>query len=1000
MAAPAGSLWKTVFAYSRTNEDELALGKDDIVEIVNGPEGGWWQGRKLGSDFVGWFPSTYVESHTPAVATITNENTDHTATNSSSSSKVVSSSAASDSGIKPSGLSSAAASHSTAASAHGSGIAVTNDTAAAATGAAAAGVPTPAVVVTVSDAVALYGYEPKNTDELPLQPGAQVKLLETPDGGWWKGSTSDRLSGGWFPSNYVQVQTSSSSPISSGAGAGAGAGATGNAEQQPSSPRKGSLGRVMHDERSSLNSQIERELRVRAGAENLLRALSDDKKHKAARDEVLVNLSFANAKIQALRWKLQELNAKVHACVRRSVYYHTADPAILSDESGDIDWKTAFAHQEDREAVVPMVVLGLKETTPTDLKGAFARVIEQHYHEDPADFKGELELVQRMRDAVQTYSRSSDARDQHLDYLQLMGHLEDRFFADLKCPFLSFQWYDSFNGQPTLQRSVALEKACVFFNTGALNMQLASLEDLADPKGMENAAQLFQEAAGCFQYIQDNFLHAASADMSPPALSMLVLVCLAQAQECLFLLHKHTQDKNGQEVNPGESASVAELCRQASHLLSAKSIKDYVPPMWAHLLSVKRWFYEALADFNTGVAQLNELSASQNPAAPAVFLGVARVARADVLLHKAFQHVSLHLSHMKLLQTKITSLIARVTAKLKTLDTAAVYERYSGTAKLEDMLCITPGAAVHSTAVPPNLQRQTAENVPTVADPFERLGPGYFFNMSADLAKFAAILMADKEKGYGFTLAGNAPVCVTHVEAGSVAQKAGIVVGQAIVMVDAEPVKSASHARVVELICRARDGGNPVHLILQGNTESEAERQMKQAAAAADGNSKRRGSASASGKQRSNSPPLSSATQRHASASSLLPGLAPQRHASASAGTPALAAASQRHGSASAVLLAGRSNSMGVAAPPVPKKAGSKTSLGAKAAAAAAALRLAGPSSGGGSSTSLTSALAAASAAAATAAPPKLSMSDSNSGFELDHVFSNPLFVKARQIAD
>jgi hypothetical protein len=64
-----------------------------------------------------------------------------------------------------------------------------------------------------------------------------------------------------------------------------------------------------------LNGQIEKELRVRAGAENLLKALGDEKKHKAAREEVLVNLSFANARIQALRWRLQELNAKARVSV-------------------------------------------------------------------------------------------------------------------------------------------------------------------------------------------------------------------------------------------------------------------------------------------------------------------------------------------------------------------------------------------------------------------------------------------------------------------------------------------------------------------------------------------------------------------------------------------------------------------------------------------------------------------------------------------------------------
>lgn len=109
----------------------------------------------------------------------------------------------------------------------------------------------------------------------------------------------------------------------------------------------------------------------------MLRALggAKDRKAKKQRDELMVTLSFANAKIQSLRFQLQQLNAKVHECVRKSTLFHThaalAGAITVADEVADADDDTPL----------PLIVLGLKETAHVDLKGPLARFIESHYHE-------------------------------------------------------------------------------------------------------------------------------------------------------------------------------------------------------------------------------------------------------------------------------------------------------------------------------------------------------------------------------------------------------------------------------------------------------------------------------------------------------------------------------------------------------------------------------------------------------------------------------------------
>ncbi|CAB3410319.1 unnamed protein product [Caenorhabditis bovis] len=57
-------------------------------------------------------------------------------------------------------------------------------------------------------AVAKFAYQPQLEDELVLQKGEQVTVLEKSTDGWWKGEASNGTTG-WFPSNYVEEIESS-----------------------------------------------------------------------------------------------------------------------------------------------------------------------------------------------------------------------------------------------------------------------------------------------------------------------------------------------------------------------------------------------------------------------------------------------------------------------------------------------------------------------------------------------------------------------------------------------------------------------------------------------------------------------------------------------------------------------------------------------------------------------------------------------------------------------
>jgi hypothetical protein len=106
--------------------------------------------------------------------------------------------------------------------------------------------------------------------------------MERPEGGWWRGyrelGPSKRVSG-WFPATHVAINATQQVPMlqnqaiyetpTEGVH-------RPTRTPSPTTPtpvlrqRKASVTALMQDKRSTLNAEIEKELRVRAGAENML----------------------------------------------------------------------------------------------------------------------------------------------------------------------------------------------------------------------------------------------------------------------------------------------------------------------------------------------------------------------------------------------------------------------------------------------------------------------------------------------------------------------------------------------------------------------------------------------------------------------------------------------------------------------------------------------------------------------------------------------------------
>ncbi|CAH2355083.1 vacuolar protein-sorting protein Bro1p [[Candida] railenensis] len=156
---------------------------------------------------------------------------------------------------------------------------------------------------------------------------------------------------------------------------------------------------------------------------------------------------------------------------------------------------------------------------------------------------------------------------------------------DLRVPFatlnkhkkISFTWFDSF--QPKLsykQYALPFEKASILFNIGSLISEIALKkygDSSMDDDSYKEILLLLQQAAGIFQFLGENFLHAPSNDLNQATIKFLIQLMLAQSQE-LFVLKVISGDmeqkKNSliSKLCKGTASYYEECFKMVSHLKS------------------------------------------------------------------------------------------------------------------------------------------------------------------------------------------------------------------------------------------------------------------------------------------------------------------------------------------------------------------------------------------------------------------------------------------------
>ncbi|XP_020797074.1 rhophilin-2 isoform X1 [Boleophthalmus pectinirostris] len=564
----------------------------------------------------------------------------------------------------------------------------------------------------------------------------------------------------------------------------------------------------LQNQRAGLNKEIIKQMRLRAGAENLLKATSNNK----VKEMVLLELSYCNSNLQLLMGQLEGLNSSVE------VYQNTQETANI-----------------------PLIALGLKETKEVDFSAPFKDFIMEHYNEDGRRYEDEIADLMDLRQACRTPSRNEEGVELLAKYFAHLPLVESRFFSPSRQTGIFFTWYDSFTGVPVCQQNLSLEKASILFNMAALYSQIGTRSNRQTPEGLEEAISSFQKAAGTLHHLKETFTHTPSYDMSPAMLSMLIRMMIAQAQECIFEKtalpgirnHFYALLKMAQEAS-----KVSEIYDHVHQYMIQTPIKDNVPLFWSTMAQVKTNHYRAVAHYFVALALLDhQLGAQddedqQEKALSQVYdhipdgrtpldilkrreerekIGKAHIRRAILCHEEALRVYSLclHLNKLEVLQEILKASLQRSVEKSSAHEEEE--EEFTDYMEAPDIISKTEHKA--EMEIPATIKVK-------VIDFFQRLGPLSVFSAKQQWTAPRTVHICPEDRDLGFTLKGEPPVQVVSLDPLCTAAEDGLKEGDHIVAVGDTDCKWMGVGDVMRLLKDVGEEGIDIQVVSMMDSNS------------------------------------------------------------------------------------------------------------------------------------------------------------------------------------
>lgn len=243
-----------------------------------------------------------------------------------------------------------------------------------------------------------------------------------------------------------------------------------------------------------------------------------------------------------------------------------------------------------------MLSTPLKATNEIDWIAPLKQYIRSQYQDDPERYAEECNALNRLRQDMRGAGQDSAAgRDLLYRYYGQLELLDLRFPVDENHIKISFTWFDAFTHKPTSQYSLAYEKASIIFNISAVLSCHAANQDRHEDTGLKTAYHSFQASAGMFTYINENFLHAPSTDLSRDTVKTLIAIMLAQAQE--VFLEKQIADGKKNGLLAKLASQAAYLYTQAIEGVQENVSKAVFERVWLLVVQMKMSYMTSLAQY-------------------------------------------------------------------------------------------------------------------------------------------------------------------------------------------------------------------------------------------------------------------------------------------------------------------------------------------------------------------------------------------------------------------
>uniref|UniRef100_A0A8C1H2L1 Rhophilin, Rho GTPase binding protein 2 n=1 Tax=Cyprinus carpio carpio TaxID=630221 RepID=A0A8C1H2L1_CYPCA len=533
----------------------------------------------------------------------------------------------------------------------------------------------------------------------------------------------------------------------------------------------------LQNKRAHINQQIIKQMRMRAGAENLLKATSNNK----VREQVVLELSYVNSDLQLLMEQLEGLNSSVDV-------YQNVQPVNI---------------------------------------------------EDGSNFQAEIDDLMDLRQACRTPSRNPSGVDLLASYFSQLSFLEPRFFSPTRQIAIFFTWYDSFTGVPVCQQNISLEKASMLFNMAALYSQIGTRADRQTQAGLEDAIAAFQKSAGVLHYLKETFTHTPSYDMSPAMLSMLIRLMLAQAQECMFeqiTLPGIRNEFFSLLKIAQEAAKVGETYSEVHQSMIQTPIKNNVPFFWTTISELKTNHYNSLAHYFVSTALLDHQLApsddedKQEKALSQLYdtmpegrspldilkdkeerrrIGKAHLQR-SIMGHEEAIRIHSRCRHLQKLDILSEILQAGLKRSLTKFEQNDKEDEFTDYMLAPDIISKTEKKA--------EMEIPAATKV-KVKDLFQQLGPLSVFSAKQRWSAPRTIRLRLQDRDLGFTLKGDAPVQIQSLDPLCPAAAEGLKEGDYLVAVGDTECKWLGVSDVMKLLKGADEEGSlitsPLCLFLQ-----------------------------------------------------------------------------------------------------------------------------------------------------------------------------------------